>query len=118
MRFTADQGGAFHIVPVAAESREGYARTSFKHWVDVDADGCSARYEVLLEEAIEAPQVGPGCTLSGGRWYSYYDDIIVDRASALDVDHMVRAAAWTPREREAYADYLDARAPGRRHRPQ
>ncbi|MEV3986249.1 hypothetical protein [Nonomuraea sp. NPDC049758] len=76
---------------VATENREGYKRTSFKHWVDADGDGCSARYEVLIAEAIDPPEVGPRCALAGGVWYSYYDDQIVTDATKLDVDHLVSA---------------------------
>ncbi|MFF4617725.1 HNH endonuclease family protein [Nonomuraea jabiensis] len=101
---------------VATESREGYKRTSFRHWVDADGDGCSARAEVLIAEAIDPPTVGPKCALTGGVWYSYYDDAVVDSASGLDVDHLVPlaeawdsgASAWDGTKREAYANYLDA----------
>ena len=40
---------------------------------DDPADGCNARNEVLLDEAVEPPTVGSGCRLTGGRWWSYYD---------------------------------------------
>ncbi|MFJ2263511.1 hypothetical protein ACIOKD_35310 [Streptomyces sp. NPDC087844] len=29
---------AVHILPIAAESRDGYQRTSFKHWIDAHRD--------------------------------------------------------------------------------
>ncbi|MGW2161845.1 HNH endonuclease family protein [Nonomuraea sp. NPDC001699] len=103
-------------LPIAAESRDGYKRTSFKHWVDADGNGCSARYEVLISEAIDAPTVGAQCKLTGGAWYSYYDDTVVDDAGKLDVDHLVPlaeawdsgASGWDAARREAYANYLDA----------
>jgi hypothetical protein len=93
----------------------GYSRDKFRHWTDADKDGCNARAEVLLEEAVTAPEVGPKCTLTGGVWYSAYDDQYIDSASKLDVDHLVPlaeawdsgASAWTPKEREAYANDLD-----------
>src|SRR5688500_18250129 len=58
---------------VATEIRTGYDRDLFPHWIDADSDGCNTRYEVLIAEAVTSPSVGSGCTLSGGRWYSYYD---------------------------------------------
>ncbi|MEU8364941.1 HNH endonuclease family protein [Nonomuraea sp. NPDC048882] len=102
-------------LPVTAEGRTGYKRTSFRHWVDGDGDGCSARNEVLIAEAIDKPAQGAQCKLSGGIWYSYYDDTIVDNASKLDVDHMVPlaeawdsgASAWDAKKRQDYANYLD-----------
>ncbi|MFC8447724.1 HNH endonuclease family protein [Kitasatospora sp. NPDC057223] len=112
---TAPLRDAIEELTVAEESRAGYVRTAFKHWVDADHDGCNTRKEVILREAVEAPEVGPGCTLTGGRWYSIYDGVTVTDASALDVDHVVPlaeawdsgASAWTAAERQAYANDLD-----------
>lgn len=102
-------------LPITGERREGYQRSSFRHWVDADRDRCNTRAEVLIDEAIEAPQVEAGCRLAGGRWYSYYDDVTVDAASGLDVDHLVPLAEawdsgaydWTPAQRQDYANDLD-----------
>ncbi|GGZ81773.1 hypothetical protein GCM10010308_63530 [Streptomyces vinaceusdrappus] len=101
-------------LPVDAESRDGYDRDAFRHWNTGDdpSDGCSTRNEVLIAEAVEPPAIGPRCRLSGGRWWSYYDQIWVTSASGLDIDHMVPlaeswdsgASAWTPQRREAYAN--------------
>ncbi|MFD9034115.1 hypothetical protein ACFVZW_23675 [Streptomyces sp. NPDC059567] len=58
----------------AAEKPAGYKVSAFPHWnkgLDA-ADGCDTRAEVLLAEAVDAPKTGPGCTLTGGRWTSYY----------------------------------------------
>ncbi|QTD95727.1 HNH endonuclease family protein [Streptomyces cyanogenus] len=101
-------------LPVSDEDRTGYERTAFKHWVDADRDGCNTRAEVLKAEAVVAPVQGPGCKLSGGRWYSPYDDRYINGPSGLDIDHLVPlaeawdsgASAWTAKEREAYANDL------------
>ena len=61
-------------VPVASEVRTGYDRGLFPHWIDADRDRCHTRNEVLIAEATTKPKVGSTCTLSGGRWYSYYDN--------------------------------------------
>ncbi|MFJ6793949.1 hypothetical protein [Streptomyces sp. NPDC091268] len=56
-------------IPAAAESRDGYVRTAFKHGnagARAD-DGCNTRAEVILEEAVEYPEITPGCKLTGGR---------------------------------------------------
>lgn len=106
---------AIEELPLGTESRDGYNRRSFKHWVDADGDGCDARREVLIEEALDPPEVGPGCDLSGGRWYSYYDDVTVYSAGDLHIDHVVALAeafdsgayAWDAAKRERYANYLD-----------
>ncbi|WDN56053.1 HNH endonuclease family protein [Streptomyces clavuligerus] len=106
---------AVEALPVAQESRDGYARTKFRHWVDADRDGCNTRKEAILEEAVAAPETGPGCSLTGGVWFSRYDSELVRDAAGLDVDHMVPlaeawdsgASAWTAAERRSYANDLD-----------
>lgn len=109
---------AVDAMPLHVESRDGYQRTSFKHW-NAGAnptDGCNTRQEVLIAEAVTAPTVGPNCAITGGEWRSYYDDTTVTDARSLDIDHMVPlaeawdsgASAWTPARREAYANDLGA----------
>ncbi|MFI1524087.1 hypothetical protein [Kitasatospora cineracea] len=86
---------AIDALPVAEESREGYERTKFRHWIDADKNGCNTRAEVLIAEAASAPFVGANCSLSGGVWVSPYDDVVLQDAKALDVDHVVPlAGAW------------------------
>ncbi|MFE5678666.1 hypothetical protein ACFQ7B_12065 [Streptomyces erythrochromogenes] len=90
-------GVAVGALPLAAEDRTGYQRTSFRQWNAgrLPADGCTARAEVLVAEAVVYPENGPGCTLTGGVWWSYYDGREVTPAGALDIDHMVPLAeAW------------------------
>ncbi|MER6162974.1 HNH endonuclease family protein [Streptomyces sp. NPDC001868] len=106
---------ALAALTVQDEDRTGYERTKFRHWIDADRDGCSTRNEVLLEEALTAPTQGINCQLTGGTWYSPYDDTHFDQARALDIDHLVPlaeswdsgASTWTPAERQAYANDLD-----------
>jgi Protein of unknown function (DUF1524) len=101
-------------LPVAVENRTGYSRDLFPHWIDADSDGCNTRYEVLIAEAVNAPTVGSGCTLSGGRWYSYYDNLYWTNPSDLDIDHLVALAeawdsgarTWTTSRRRDYANDL------------
>ena len=96
------------------EVRTGYSRDLFRHWVDADGDGCDTRAEVLISEADTAPTVGSSCSLSGGRWYSYYEGAYQTSSSALDIDHMVPLAeawdsgarTWTAARREAFANDL------------
>ncbi|MGW8745963.1 HNH endonuclease family protein [Streptomyces sp. NPDC055794] len=111
---------AVAALPVAAESRAGYDRDAFRHWNSGadPSDGCNTRAEVLIEEAVEPPTVGPKCRLTGGRWWSYYDQVWVTSASGLDIDHMgplaeawdSGASTWSAAQREAYANDLGADA--------
>lgn len=100
---------------VATEFAGGYDRHLFKHWVDADDDGCDARREVLIAEAVVAPSVGSRCSLSGGEWLSRYDGKTTSgNGSSFDVDHMVPLAEawesgahnWTADRREGYANDL------------
>lgn len=70
---------------VANEHRSGYSRDFFNLWVDADGNGCDTRREVLIGEARVSPHVGFGCDLSGGRWWSAYDNLFItkDRKSVV-----------------------------------
>ncbi|MFF9472672.1 HNH endonuclease [Streptomyces roseolus] len=104
----------------ATEDPAGYEKSAFPHWDEgLDAaDGCDTRAEVLLEEAVEAPAIGAGCALTGGRWTSFYDGQSVTDASLLRVDHLVPleeawasgASGWTAARRAAYANDQGAAA--------
>ena len=105
---------AISDLPVATESRTGYSRDLFPHWVDADGDGCSTRNEVLIAEADDPVTVGSGCSLSGGRWFSYYDRVSWTDPGRIDIDHMVPlaeawdsgAGSWTTAVRQSYANDL------------
>ncbi|WP_322872064.1 hypothetical protein [Streptomyces goshikiensis] len=83
---------AITSLPIAEEIREGCKRELYPHWKDDDKNGCTARNDVLIAEAIEAPTVGAGCSLTGGVWHSYYDDVLVQGPTGVDIDHMVPLA--------------------------
>jgi hypothetical protein len=100
---------------ISEDNLSGYKRTLFKHWIDADKDGCDTRAEVLIEEAIVKPKIGPKCKLSGGKWFSAYDGKTLTNSSLLDVDHMVSLAEawrsgawkWTSAQRRAFANDLE-----------
>ncbi len=115
--YSAPLNSAIDHLGVATEHRDGYDRDKFVHWVDADGDGCNARNEVLIEEADDPPTVGSGCSLSGGRWYSYYDGVSHTQTSDVDIDHLVPLAEawdsgayqWTASRRQSYANDLGDR---------
>jgi hypothetical protein len=68
----------------------------------------------LIAEADDPVTVGPGCSLSGGRWFSYYDGVSWTDTGRIDIDHMVPLAEawdsgardWSSSTREAFANDL------------
>jgi Protein of unknown function (DUF1524) len=114
---TAPLSALVAALPVHDEdSRDGYSREQFRHWVDTDRDGCNTRNEVLLAEAATVPEVTGRCAITAGtgRWWSWYDEVTLTTKDDVDIDHMVPlgeawdsgAAAWTAAERQAYANDL------------
>ena len=112
---------AIDSLKVADEVRTGYVRTKFKHWITISRTGqigCDSRKSVIIDEAIIKPTIGKGCTLTGGKWLSIYDNVIITDAGKLDVDHVVPlaeawdsgASTWTDLKRQQYAnDMTDPR---------
>jgi hypothetical protein len=100
---------------VEAEHVGGYDRDLFRHWIDADRDGCDTRREVLILESTTPVQVGSGCSITGGTWFSAYDGVTTTDASSFDIDHMIPlkeawdsgAHAWTADRRQAFANDLD-----------
>ena len=103
------------VLYIAADRPEGYDRSLFKHWIDADKNGCDTRKEVLISEAIVKPKIGKRCVLTGGKWLSSFDGKTHTKDSGLDVDHLVPLAeawrsgawAWTDKERENYANFIE-----------
>ena len=103
------------VLTASQDKLTGYNRSLFKHWIDDDKDGCDTRAEVLIEEAIVKPKIGKKCALTGGKWISPYDAKTREKASDLDIDHLVPLAeawrsgawAWSASKRQAYANDLD-----------
>jgi len=109
---SVDEG--IKVLTIAPDVREGYSRAKFKHWSDLDKNGCNTRNDVIIAEALVKPKVDKGCRIvkDTGKWYSAYDGVEVTNFSALDVDHMVPLAeawdsgakSWDAAKREVYAN--------------
>jgi hypothetical protein len=99
---------------LAAEQGNGYDRDLFRHWIDADGDGCNTRREVLIAEAKVKPSVFGDCDLTGGEWYSVYDQVTTNDPSDFDVDHFIPlkeawdsgAYAWSSEKRKEFANDL------------
>ena len=102
-------------IPQVKEYTSGYNRSLYKHWSDLDGNGCSAREDVLIAESRTKAQVDPyGCKVVAGDWYSPYDNKTYSDPADIDIDHVVAlkeahdsgAWAWSAAKREQYANDL------------
>jgi hypothetical protein len=103
-------------VSVKAESGGStYQRSYFKHWTDADSDCQHTRTEVLVSESTVTPAYSSNrCTVTRGRWSSYYDGATWTNPADVDIDHVVAlkeawesgASGWATGTRTAYANDL------------
>ena len=99
-------------LPVQSEKTSGYDRSLFRHWSDLDKNGCDTRQEVLIDERIAGSV--QGCKVLGGLWVSKYDGAKTTNSSEFDIDHFVPlkeawdsgAWRWDPATRERFANDL------------
>ncbi len=97
-------------LPVSNEVTSGYNRELFRHWSDLDSDGCDTREEVLIDEKVAGTVVG--CKVVNGRWVSQYDGVTTTNSSNFDIDHFVPlkeawdsgAWRWDSSTRERFAN--------------
>ena len=97
-------------LPVANEVTSGYNRELFRHWSDLDSDGCDTREEVLIGERIAGSVVG--CKVVNGKWVSQFDGVTTTNPSSFDIDHFVPlkeawdsgAWRWDSSTRERFAN--------------
>lgn len=99
-------------LPVSSERDSGYERELFKHWSDLDGDGCNTREEVLMAERVDGTV--RDCEVVNGRWRSKYDGVVTSSSRSFDIDHMVPlkeawdsgAWRWNANTRERFANDL------------
>ena len=103
------------LVIVEESGAHSYVRDDYSHW-STQPSGCSTRVEVLIAESTSLAQVDRygTCAVVAGDWWSAYDDVFIDDAAELDIDHVVPLAEahrsgavyWDPQRREAFANDL------------
>jgi len=100
---------------IEPEHTGGYNRDLFADWYDADHNGCNTRKEVLIAESLDPVQIGSRCSMTGGRWFSIYDNTETTDSSSFDIDHMVPLSEawgsgawnWNTDQRKHYANDLD-----------
>lgn len=101
---------------VVAKASE-YNRQDWNHWIDSDSDCQNLRQELLIEQSLELVtftdrQDKKDCTVKNGKWNGIYTDNIYNKASDLDIDHMVPLNwahthggwKWSKKKKQAFAN--------------
>lgn len=90
-----------------------YNRKDWPHWSDHDGDCMNTRHEILAASSKVRPRLSPdGCYVSMGLWDDPYSGKQYQRASDLDIDHVVPlayahargGAAWPTDLKERFAN--------------
>ncbi|MFI5839402.1 HNH endonuclease family protein [Catenuloplanes sp. NPDC051500] len=92
-----------------AGSMSGYSREKFPHWRDTGPN-CDMRDTILQRDGKNITL--DGCNVTGGSWFSVYDDKTYDDPGKVDIDHMVPlanawrsgASEWTNEQRGDFAN--------------
>ena len=92
---TVDALRLLNKLETSSERNDGYVRTQFADWLDIDGNGCDTRDEVLIVESLQRVHTRATCDMTGGRWISTFDGQEFSDPSGMDIDHMVPLAeAW------------------------
>jgi Protein of unknown function (DUF1524) len=100
------------LIVASAGSMSGYSRDRFPHWRDA-GENCDVRDTVLGRDGEDIQL--KGCNVTGGSWFSVYDDKVYDKPTEVDIDHMVPLAnawrsgadEWDDQRRGDFANDLD-----------
>lgn len=94
-----------------------YDRKEWRHWTDEDGDCQNARHEVLIDESRSEVTYKSDreCQVVTGEWFGAFTGKTVLESGDLDIDHLVPLKnahlsggwAWSPDQKERYANSLD-----------
>jgi hypothetical protein len=66
-----------------------YSRSDWKHWSDLDGNGCDSREDTLVKSG-SAVTTDPGtCKVIAGSWVEPYANSTITDSSKIDIDHVV-----------------------------
>ena len=109
-----EKGSSQKHAPQLKISSKKYNRKDWPHWIDEDNDCQNTRAEILIQYSLEPVKFkrNKGCNVSWGKWIGPYTGKVFEKASDLDIDHIVPlahahktgAANWTRKQKRAFAN--------------
>lgn len=98
-------------VKIAAPEKVDYNRSEWKHWSDLDNNGCNTREDKLIESGTNV-KTGEGCKILSGNWVESYAGKSYSDSSKMDLDHVVPlsyaakqgAQVWDKSKKEQFAN--------------
>lgn len=76
-------------IEIAPAQDVKYSRSEWKHWLDLDGNGCDTREQVLMETGTDVNTDPKTCKVLSGSWVEPYSGTTVTDSSAMDLDHVV-----------------------------
>jgi len=74
---------------VKPEQSVDYSRSDWKHWSDLDGNGCDTREDLLIKSGTNVTHDPSTCKITAGTWVEPYAKTKVTDSSKLDIDHVV-----------------------------
>ena len=102
------------LVGPRVSGSQNYRREDYLiSWIDEDGDCQNLRHEMLIRDTLsDITFTNPNrCTVNTGRWLDPYSGTYINRASDLDVDHVIPlayahangAAGWSRTKKQGFA---------------
>lgn len=83
-------------LPTAGERNVEYSRSEWRHWSDLDGNGCDTREDVLIASGSNVKTDPKTCKVLSGTWNEPYEPSTTTDSSSLDIDHVV-SLGWAAR---------------------
>lgn len=104
--------GVLDTLTVAPAQDVKYNRSEWKHWVDLDGNGCNTREDILIANGYEVESDPKSCKVLSGSWTESYAGKSFDNPSAMDLDHVVPLSwaasnggnTWDAEKKTAFAN--------------
>lgn len=81
-------------ITIAPSQEVDYDRSEWKHWSDLDGNGCDTREDLLIKSGENVKTDPDTCKVLSGTWVEPYANTEVTNSSKMDIDH-VAALSWT-----------------------